>query len=168
MKKSLPYIVLLGGVSLWCFGLLIPSLIAAYETPSTQLSQYGYRCFSTICHQYDSRSLHIFGYKLAVCARCTAIYFGFLIGTLAFPLVRKRITSLPSWLLGIAVLPMVIDVVSEFMLFHQSMVSIRIITGAIFGIVAALVLVPICLEAVKELFSRKHQSKGVSYESQTR
>jgi uncharacterized membrane protein len=35
---------------------------------------------SHICHQHPDRSFHLFGAQLAVCARCTGIYAGALVG----------------------------------------------------------------------------------------
>jgi uncharacterized membrane protein len=62
------YIALLAAATLWCV-----SIVAA---PLLGLS-WIYSLFSRICHQDPSRSWHLAGEPLAVCIRCTSIYFGF-------------------------------------------------------------------------------------------
>ncbi|HEY3421790.1 MAG TPA: DUF2085 domain-containing protein, partial [Methanocellaceae archaeon] len=46
--------------------------------------------YHTTCHQLPERSLFIFGYEMAVCARCFAIYVSFLVGGLIFYFLRDR------------------------------------------------------------------------------
>ena len=62
------YIALLAAATLWCV-----SIVAA---PLLGLS-WIYSLFSRICHQDPPRSWHLAGEPLAVCIRCTSIYFGF-------------------------------------------------------------------------------------------
>ena len=66
--KSKPYFVLLGACTVWCL-----AIIAA---PVFHWS-WVYAFFSAICHQDPARSWHIAGEPLAVCIRCTSIYFAF-------------------------------------------------------------------------------------------
>lgn len=66
--KHKSFVALLAGSTIWCL-----SIIAAPLLNSAGI----YAFFSHICHQDPSRSLHIFGEPLAVCIRCTAIYFAF-------------------------------------------------------------------------------------------
>jgi uncharacterized membrane protein len=51
------------------------------------------------------------GYPLAVCARCSGIYIGFLLGTVIYPFIRKLENDLlPSrWILGIGICPMILE-----------------------------------------------------------
>ncbi|HEX9934586.1 MAG TPA: DUF2085 domain-containing protein, partial [bacterium] len=55
--------------------------------------------FGPVCHQIPERSFKILGYPLAVCARCTGVYVGFLLGAIAFPAFqRKKTVKTPSLL----------------------------------------------------------------------
>jgi len=66
--KNKTYVALLAGSTLWCLSIL--------EAPVFGLSSV-YAFFSRICHQDPGRSWHIAGEPLAVCIRCTSIYFAF-------------------------------------------------------------------------------------------
>ena len=61
--------VLLSGVTAWC--------LAIVAAPLLDLTVI-YSVFSAICHQYPERSWFLLSQPLAVCIRCTSIYFGFL------------------------------------------------------------------------------------------
>jgi uncharacterized membrane protein len=66
--KNKTYAALVVGSTLWCV-----SIIAA---PVFGLNSV-YSFFSGICHQDPTRSWHVAGEPLAVCIRCTSIYFAF-------------------------------------------------------------------------------------------
>lgn len=109
--RSSTYWVLLALTSLW-----VALIIAApfERSLNSALAPWLYFCFTPICHQLPERSLEIFGYPLAVCARCTGIYFGFWISLASLswmtPLNRKLVQQ-PRLIL-LFMLPMAIDVVS--------------------------------------------------------
>ncbi len=166
MKRTPAYYTLVGGVFVWCILLVVPPLAASAGASS--LAHYLYNVFSTICHQYDSRSLHIFGHKLAVCARCSGIYVGFFAGILIAPLLyaKKKITN-TFRLLVVAAVPMVLDVTLDVVGLQASTLATRLFTGSFFGVVAALVLTPIIEEAISELIFKLQHVKGIRYESKT-
>jgi uncharacterized membrane protein len=62
--------------------------------------------FSSICHQMPERSFHLCGHHLAVCARCTGIYGGFVLGMVLFPFLKHSDgkPTFPLWILYAAVL----------------------------------------------------------------
>ena len=112
------------------------------------LSDVIYRVFSYLCHQLPERSFHFAGHPFAVCSRCTGLYAGFALATFALPLVRplKR-TDTPHviWLLLSAV-PLAIDFGLTYFEIWQNNHFTRVTTGALFGAVAAIYVVPGLLE----------------------
>ena len=140
------YSLLLCAVALWCLLLVSPPFLGSGAVT---------RFLSPVCHQLDSRSFHIFGAALGVCERCTGIYFGFLAGIIAVPFVRRIRTERVRLLWFLAALPMLLDVGAEFAgVWAGSPVS-RVITGSVFGLSAAFILVPVYLEACRGLFQRQ-------------
>ncbi len=161
MKSSTSYIIILSAVALWCTMLAVPPLVASVEPPGTGLSGSLYGFFSPICHQLDSRSLHLFGHKVAVCSRCSGIYIGFLCGILLLPFLpplRHR-----RWWIA-AALPMVADVALGASGLHESSIATRLVSGGAFGIIAACLIVPICQEAISEFHHRIIPSSGATHE----
>jgi len=167
MKRSFTYYILVISVLLWCGMLILPPLMAAIEFPSHTISHPIYKFYSTICHQYEARSLFLFGFKLAVCARCFGIYIGFFIGCVLCPLIlKRRYLEDVSWWIIIG-FPMLIDVVLDFVRIYESTLTTRLITGLWFGAGAAIILTPIIIEAISEIISRKFIIKGVKHELKT-
>jgi uncharacterized membrane protein len=103
-----------------------------------------YQCFSAICHQLPERSFHFQGYPLAVCSRCTAIYGGFVVGLLFYPLLRKiRNGRFPArWWLVAAAIPTILDFIAGYTNLSANTFSSRTLTGLIFGSVAAFFILP--------------------------
>ena len=163
MSKTFSYYLLVAGVLLWCLLLVAPPLLMLTGTTYAPLADTIYKSFSPVCHQYDSHSLHIGGNKLAVCARCSAVYVGFLVGVLLFRVpVRKGIPRpLAAWIIACA--PMVADVMLDSLGWHASSLVTRLITGGWFGLCAAMILTPLFFEACVQLFQRK--LPGAAYES---
>ena len=146
-----PYGILLTGSFLWCAIIVFPPLqhFCAWATgPANAI----YHSFASICHQMDSRSYHLFGHKFAVCARCTAIYFGFLFGVILAPIVDRRPASHPLVIWLMAVAPMLVDVLLDILSIHNSTIATRTITGGWFGLFAGMMMVPLFAEAFKDLF----------------
>lgn len=113
-----------------------------------------YRFFHPVCHQLDSRSFHIFGYKLAVCSRCTAIYYGATIGIIIYPAIFSlSSTKLPSvWILIIPLLATAIDFSLDYLPFmpRNSYLS-RMVTGTALGFSIAFFIVPAVILTYKDL-----------------
>lgn len=114
--------------------------------PGDVTAGYLYRVFSKICHQYSSRSFFIENHPLPVCARCTGIYAGFLIGTIAFLMTGRgpRISHRLFWL--VASLPMLLDVAGSLAGLWEGSLAIRAMTGLVFGAAAGFVVMRIVPE----------------------
>jgi uncharacterized membrane protein len=107
-----------------------------------------YRAFGAVCHQLPDRSYFIAGHKLAVCSRCTGLYFGFALTLLAYPLIRSlRSTQLPArrWLI-LAAMPLAVDFSLTFFGFWENTHTSRLLTGALLGSVAVFYVMPGLME----------------------
>lgn len=113
-----------------------------------------------VCHQIPSHSLFIAGQQLPLCARCTGIYLGFLVGLLGLALLGKLSASrLPprpvTLLLLLALLAMAVDGFNSLLGFfpdapqaYQPSNLLRLATGMAAGSSLALILVPLMNEAL--------------------
>ena len=142
------YLITLTGSLLWCGALLAAPVLAASGNSAASVI---YEFFRPLCHQIDQRSLHLMHAPLAVCSRCTAIYFAFLAGVLLYPLARSLDRpSVPGrrWLV-LAALPMAIDVAAAMTGVHDSTPITRLITGGLLGFALAWFCLPALLDAVE-------------------
>ncbi len=109
------------------------------------------------------------GYKVALCERDVAIYFGILLFGLLFSISRYRLPALP-WYLWILIggFPIAIDGFSQllsqpplsFWAFRESTPALRVLTGFLFGFCTAWFGYPVVEESMREtrqIYSRKWQ-----------
>lgn len=96
--------------------------------------------FASVCHQLPSRSLHIGDIPLAICDRCSGIYSGLVVGVAVTGWSRDAWGALGQhgrYLLVGSLLPLGLDWVAPlFGLWTNGPLS-RILTGLLFGSVAA-------------------------------
>lgn len=98
--------------------------------------------YKVTCHQMPSRSLFVCDHQMAVCSRCFAIYISFLFGGILFSFIR---TKLKPWSLKYYILfciPMAVDGLTQLVGLRESDTTLRVITGAIFGLASALYVFP--------------------------
>jgi uncharacterized membrane protein len=116
-----------------------------------------YQCFSSICHQIPERSFHVSGVPLAVCSRCTGLYFGAFFGMLLYPLLR-RINN-HEWphrrFLVLALLPTVIDLGGNALGLFTNTFASRTITALLAGMVAAFYIFPGLIATFAQLFGTR-------------
>ena len=140
------YIILLAAVTIWCVLILLP----VFSDSSHFCQQYSGLInlfFSPVCHQQAARTIHLFNRPMAVCARCSGIYFGFLAGLILYPLFYRPFKKLPDrWLFLGACIPTGADIFWERILGNPSSNTIRGISGLILGIVCGYILLPYILE----------------------
>jgi uncharacterized membrane protein len=162
MQVTKEYILIMTLIFIWCLLLTASPAIAFIFGEGNPAVKILYHFYSPICHQFDSHSIHIFNHKLAVCARCSSIYFGFFIGGLALLFIKRyRVKSnIKLWIIAAA--PMVIDVVLDMAGIHYATLLSRVYTGFVFGIAAAIILIPILHDAINslslQLFSLRRSS----------
>ena len=146
------YILFLSITSMICLLILMPVILKL--NGYIMLSNSVYIVFARVCHQINERSLIIFGSKLAVCARCTGVYIGLMISTLAYPII-KRIDDdhIPqNKILLLATLPIAIDGLTQLFGVRNSINILRVSTGLLFGSVIPFYLIPIFTDITTQLF----------------
>jgi len=120
-----------------------------------------YDAFSFVCHQMPDRSFHLQGNKFAVCSRCTGIYSGIALVTLAYRLIRSlKRTQTPSlvWLF-LAAAPLAIDwSLGYFSVWQNNHVS-RFSTGALLGAAAVFYILPGLIEVGYRLSGNRAHAK---------
>jgi uncharacterized membrane protein len=100
-----------------------------------------------------SRSFFIDGEKFGVCSRCFGVYFGLLVGFLAYPLWRPidTIEPLRRFWLFLSLIPMGIDwSLGEFGIWENTFAT-RLVTGLILGVACATFMVPALVEITRNL-----------------
>lgn len=148
----LAYALALIATLIWC-ALLFAAPWCIHEGGAcVPVGETIYEAFHRICHQLDGRSVHVFGGPLAACARCTAIYCGFLAGLIVYPFFRRLDNpGVPSRrTLALAIAPMLLDVVLAVAGIHASNSVSRLLTGAVFGLMLPFVVMPVYLGAFLE------------------
>jgi uncharacterized membrane protein len=114
---------LLASVALWP---LLP--VASHYWPVTlPLERVLTVWFDWHCQREPARTLAVLGVPLAVCARCSGLYFGLGVGALLrWPRLTPR--ALQLWMLSAAAL-MLTDVALETRGMHDAWAGVRLLTG---------------------------------------
>jgi len=121
----------------------LPILAPVLDATGHQtLAELIYRPFRLICHQLPQRSFHIFGYKMAYCERCFAIYAGMLVLGLIYGISKRNMR--PATLMELALLsvPMAIDGFTQLFGWRESTWELRVLTGSIFVLGVAWFMLP--------------------------
>lgn len=96
-------------------------------------------CYAPLCHQKPERSLEIGGSTQAVCARCSGLYLGGVLGLLAgaVPLLGRR--PRPRWL-GLWAVPTIVDALMSLAGLPSLSNVPRLLLAVPLGLVAGLFL----------------------------
>lgn len=111
---------------------------------SDYLANLIYSFFAHTCHQVDSRSFHLYGFQLAVCARCFGFYVGLLSGFLIYPFVKSldEIKTInPLWLVGFLILSSLDWGLGVMGIMENTHLS-RFVTAFLLGFVCVFYVVP--------------------------
>lgn len=110
-----------------------------------------YALFRGVCHQKAERCVQLFGYPMAICARCVAIYLGVATGALALPLWNERHRR--KWLmaLGLSAGLIALDASLDAIGVYDNLFPTRVVTGFLAG----LPLGAMGATALKELLERR-------------
>ncbi len=146
------YLLVLAGAAAAC-ALIFAPVLEAELGGSGAVNVVARLAFFKVCHQIPGRSLWIHGVCLPVCARCTGIYVGFLLGWAGWHLVpeprRGRPISTALLLAGLA--PLALDGLINVTTLVTSPAWFRTATGMLTGAIAARALWPALVEAAKIL-----------------
>lgn len=128
------------GAMLWCLGLMLFPL--TLQGGVWQEGGFLSRTFFAMtCHQDPSRSFHLFGHPLSVCARCTGVYGGFTLVLIAWPaLPRMRRMASRTGILLAAVSVTALDWALSALFSLPSSNLTRALSGAVGGAALALLL----------------------------
>ena len=106
-----------------------------------------------VCHRIDLRSFHMGNVQLPLCARCSGMYLGAMVGLIHQLVIGRRRVGMPSWKIilpiSIFVLLFAIDGLNSFYsLFsdspglYQPNNTLRLLTGTGMGLAIAVALFP--------------------------
>ena len=156
------WLVLVASSILFVSLIIAAPLFAAHGDHGLALNIY--HPFGFICHQLPERSFFISGHKLAVCSRCTGLYFGFTCALLLYPLLRSlRVAHTPhrKWLIAAAI-PLVIDFLLTFVGVWENTHTTRFVTGFILGAVVVFYVMPAVVELSVRSWRRRLPAQEVS------
>lgn len=106
-----------------------------------------------VCHRIDLRSFHLGDRQIPLCARCSGMYLGAMLGLIYQALIGRRRTGFPSWKIIVPIslfaLVFIIDGLNSFLslfpgapnLYEPSNIF-RLLTGTGVGLAIAVVLYP--------------------------
>jgi len=106
-----------------------------------------------VCHRIDGRSFHIGERSTPLCARCSGMYLGAVLGMVYLMLTNPRKGGMPNWrimvVLAILVVAFAVDGLNSYMHFFPGAPILyepqnwgRLVTGTGMGLVIALVIYP--------------------------
>lgn len=124
---------------------------------------------SLVCHQLPGRTLFINGHLLPLCARCTGIYSGFLIGIFWFLVFKKSLHSTKQSHRKIFSIPLaftaliLLEMLAEKIQFWELNNLARLTTGWVLGVSLGVVLFPLFFYFLTENQSYRFKIELKSY-----
>lgn len=137
--------------------LVVSSTITPLFAASGGSSEYSFlnTLNSLICHQHPPRCFFILGHNLGLCARCFSFYFSMLIFSVVFLFIDINVErKLKLIIFYCAIMPLIVDGITQYFQFRVSTNFLRTITGAMAGVGTSVVLVPEYFRATISLFRK--------------
>jgi uncharacterized membrane protein len=150
-QHKITYGFILALTTVWCFLFVVTPILCDSTITGKKAGALIWLFFGATCHQIPERSFKLFGHPLAVCARCTGIYFGFLLGTILYPFFKNwENHALPSWKwLFWAALPAGSEfILSKIGILHTGLI-IRSISGMIIGGTVSFFVIPALFDLIQ-------------------
>ena len=162
VRNHVVYILILSFSIFWCFLFISAPFFRSGGSFLRRVSILSTLFFAPVCHQMAERSFCIMGYPVAVCARCSGIYVGFLLGTLIYPFIRKLESDvLPErWILGIGITPMILEVCLSRLGMIGTHRYLMGLSGLILGSVIAFFVIPSVFQLVRIINKREVNDYG--------
>ncbi len=129
--------------------LITLATLAPYEAAHGNTAYY--TLFRGVCHQKAHRCFELFGFPMAICARCTFIYLGIAVGALFLPMFHSENRRRYLILLGVSGGLVAIDVVCGYLHLYHNIFPTRMVTGFLVG----LPLGAMSVSAVQDLLKKK-------------
>jgi len=144
-RKNLPWRWVLIGVA------VLLSVIWLIKTPEGLLGKT-YAVGYAVCHQIEARTYHPGGHHLPMCARCTGMFLGAILG-LGYQIVQGKKGEMPPApvliLFGVFAAAWVLDGVNSFSMLVPAIPSLyqtqnwtRLLTGTGMGLAVSALLMP--------------------------
>ncbi|NNE67247.1 MAG: DUF2085 domain-containing protein [Pyrinomonadaceae bacterium] len=129
-------------VTVWSVLIIVPPIAAANEASGTASGLYSF--FGYICHQLPDRSFFMLGHKFGVCSRCSGVYFGLVLGALAYPIFRSisDVRPLPIFWLILSMIPITIDWSLTMLGIWENTYFTRFTTGLVLGTACSVYVIP--------------------------
>lgn len=90
--------------------------------------------FRAICHGIPTRCLTLWHVPMPLCARCTAIYAGIAVGLAVFAMLPSPREKVLRWILILAIIPLLLDGLSQGLRLRESTNELRVATGMAAGL----------------------------------
>lgn len=118
--------------AVWLGGILLAPYL---ESQASAWSGFVYTLYASVCHQVEARSLRCFGQPLAVCARCTGIYVGFLLGLAVYPALRgwQRLALPRGRVFWLVTAPIGLDTAGNLLGLWHTPNAVRLAVGILWG-----------------------------------
>jgi uncharacterized membrane protein len=123
---------------------VLSPILEASDSPVLNLAgQAIFIAYRATCHQLPQRSFFVEGHQVAWCERDVAIWGSMLAAGLLFGVVRKWLRPLDFRLYLLFCVPMALDGFTQLFGWRESTWELRTITGTIFGLASAWLVLPI-------------------------
>lgn len=125
-----------------------------------------------VCHRIEVRSFHLGDRQVPLCARCTGMYLGAMLGLTYLVLIGRRRTGTPPMrvilVLGLLVLAFCVDGLNSYLSLFPGLPSLyephnilRLVTGTGVGIAIVAALFPAFNQTVWKDFNTRPALKGL-------
>ncbi len=115
---------------LWILGIALLPLF--HKSQLIILFPFLKKIYSEFCHQVNYKTINIFGYSLLVCSRCTGIYTGAFISSIALIFMKKNFELNKKLFYTVAIV-LLLDVLCSTIGIYDYSKTIAFATGLFFG-----------------------------------